>query len=367
MRIESPFYGGRLRLARNFLGLSQTELADAVEVSRTFIYKVEREEAAPSEQLRAALAEELGFPVEFFFRPLVDELAEEQAHFRKRVTTPQHVKHQAAALGTLFAEAIDYLDELLSLPEVRFPSIRCASVEDIERAAEECRRQWGLGLDAPISNMIRVLENAGAVVATFEGSSQKVDAFSWSRRRPIVVRSTLKKSPTRARWDYAHECGHLVMHEGSSLEEHEAEAQANRFAGAFLLPRAGFLREFPRSYRLNWRTMFQLKDRWGVSLQAMIRRAFDLQLIDARQYRSASIFVAKKGWKKSEPGEPEETEVPELVSLALQHLEQRHSVHPYHVAQNLCWTPTILERVLGVAAPNSPTPNVIPIRTRRAL
>lgn len=68
-----------------------------------------------------------------------------------------------------------------------------------------------------------------------------------------------------------HEVGHLVMH-GSSRPK-EMESQANRFATAVLIPRAAFWREFPKQhYRFDWAGLTAMKRRWGVSIQAIVRR-----------------------------------------------------------------------------------------------
>ncbi len=52
---------------------------------------------------------------------------------------------------------------------------------------------WGLGL-GPISNMMRVVENAGAIVSFFSGVSERVDALSIDRQRPMIIRSEAKPS-----------------------------------------------------------------------------------------------------------------------------------------------------------------------------
>jgi Zn-dependent peptidase ImmA (M78 family) len=114
----------------------------------------------------------------------------------------------------LLEEAVAYLtNRRVALPPINIPTVDdVKSPEDVERAAEHCRAHWGLGLDAPISNMTRVLENAGAVLAHFADTSDRIDAFScWSSAHPLVVRSTGKKSATRARMDFSHELGHLVI------------------------------------------------------------------------------------------------------------------------------------------------------------
>lgn len=59
-----------------------------------------------------------------------------------------------------------------------------------------------------------MVENQGAIVTTFDGVSDKVDALSINRKYPIIIRNTAKESVCRMRFDIAHECGHLIMHDG---------------------------------------------------------------------------------------------------------------------------------------------------------
>jgi len=41
--------------------------------------------------------------------------------------------------------------------------------------------------------------------------------------------------------------------------------------------------------------------RWGISIQALIRRAKDLAIINEDQYKYLNKKVSAKGWKKEEP------------------------------------------------------------------
>lgn len=101
---------------------------------------------------------------------------------------------------------------------------------------ENCRGarlRWNLSADAPIDNMVNVLENQGAIVTCFDGVSDKVDALSVNRKYPIIIRNTAKESVCRMRFDLAHECGHLVMHDGIETGCKQTEREADAFASAF--------------------------------------------------------------------------------------------------------------------------------------
>jgi Zn-dependent peptidase ImmA (M78 family) len=266
---------------------------------------------------------------------------------------------QVLAHGALLADLVAFVEAELDkaemdFPAVDFPHIKATDEESVERAAERVRLHWDLTADQPIDNTIRVAEHAGAVVVKFPGVAHEIDALSVSGDRPLIVRASEKEQHTRLRFDIAHEIGHLVMHQKRSRpDSHEvAEAQANRFASAFLLPRKPFIRAWPRGRRLNWQAIFQLKREWKVSAAAILHRASDLALIDAAQYRSGYVYLSKQGFRKSEPGEPPGEETPEVLRDALIQLQKVSGLLPKDVARQLGVQPVILGKLLHLAMPD---------------
>lgn len=309
--------GEQLRLARLAHGYSLEQVGDLIGATRQFIHQLETDAKSPSDDTVAALSDVLGVSADFLRRPFRSTVRPEQCHFRSLTNRPAAVTSQILARGTILDRFVDAIESRLDLPSVSFPDIPVRTVQDIEMAAESARLHWGLGLNGPITSMMRVAENAGAVVTYFGDLSERVDAFSMDRKRPIIVRSSTKESLFRQRFDLAHECGHLVMHQGMQTGDRETETQAHRFAGAFLFPREAVLREFPRASRIDWNRLLQLKRRWRISLGAMIRRAYDLRMLTAVQYRTANIHLAKTGQKKVESLDQDaefQVEQPELLA-----------------------------------------------------
>jgi Zn-dependent peptidase ImmA (M78 family)/transcriptional regulator with XRE-family HTH domain len=340
------FSGARLRVARAFKGLTQTKLASEVGITHQFIAGAENNRKEPSGILAQAFGEALGFEAEFFYGPPLDEFKEAECNFRSWRTTPVSARTQAMAYGTLLGELLAYASDKVTLPPENIPRIDAANPEEIERAAERCRMQWGLGLDVPILSMVRATESrAGVPVAEFQGIAEKVDAFSRVGNPSLVVLNN--KAASRCRYDLAHECGHLVLHHGRQTGTPETEAEANHFAAAFLLPRTGFVREFPRTTYAVGDALFRLKDRWRVSIAALIRRASELSLIDAIQYRRLYKHLSARGWLRHEPHEFEH-EKPEVIPLILDALREHHGVTPIALAGLLHWKPKTLETITGV-------------------
>jgi Zn-dependent peptidase ImmA (M78 family)/transcriptional regulator with XRE-family HTH domain len=344
--IEQVFQGAKLRIARLLNGWTKADLAERLHVSRQFIHSLEIGEKPASQDLIAALSLLLKVQPSFFFERLTTEVREEECHFRSRKSMPDKVADQIISHGTALELVVRLLDRTLSLPVVNFPAIEIHTDDDIEQAASTCRHLWGLGM-GPIANMCRVLENAGAVVTFFQGDRHEVDALSMARARPLVIRNTLKASPGRQRFDLAHECAHLVIHQGVATE-----GQANRFASALLMPRSTFSSDFPSMpNRIDWQVIYSLKVRWRVSAKAILRRAYDLSLLNAVQYAAGNRFLSQSGQSKVERfDERVPMEEPELLRKAISAYIQAFSSSPADLARQIGMTPALVEQLVGIRA-----------------
>jgi Zn-dependent peptidase ImmA (M78 family) len=83
------------------------------------------------------------------------------------------------------------------------------------------------------------------------------------------------------------------------------EKAAFRFAGAFLVPEPAARQELGnRRQRLDVYELHMLKHKYGMSMQAWIHRAQDLNILS--QAGAASIYrhFSASGWKQREPGDP---------------------------------------------------------------
>jgi Zn-dependent peptidase ImmA (M78 family)/transcriptional regulator with XRE-family HTH domain len=361
--------GARIRLARTFRDLTLQELSVKVASSPTALSQIENGKKQPRTDLLEAIAGVLGFEPDFFFESVVDEFTEAECSFRKRTTTPERDKKRVLAHGTLFGEVVRYLNETLALPEFDVPNLPVENAIDVEMAAERCRIHWKLGIDAPILRVARVLERAGVVVTQFEGETKKVDAFSRYGQVCVIVLNTAKGSTSRGLFDIAHETGHLVMHRMGKSNTPEREAQADLFASAFLLPRQGFSRDFTAMRKLDWPHLLELKRHWRVSAAALIRRAFDLRLIDAAEYRRLNAARMARGYHRGEPAEPT-AEPPELLRMSFSSLERKKGEAAYAVAKKLHWSAATLEAVVGFpveepCSPEMPTLSLSSFREKR--
>ncbi|MEA1062843.1 MULTISPECIES: helix-turn-helix domain-containing protein [Enterobacterales] len=352
------FYGERLRLARLLKGYTLQELGDAVSVTRQSIHQYESDVRAPANDVRNALAEFLQVSSAFFGLPLSGDVKPEQCHFRKRQTTPAGVKERVQAYSTILEQLVTELHEHLDMPENGFNLIDNSKIVEltpplIEKIAEGARVRWGLTPDAPIDNMVNVVENQGAIVTCFDGVSEKVDALSVNRKFPIIIRNTAKESACRMRFDLAHECGHLIMHDGIETGCKQTEREADAFASAFLFPRKSFAREFPvclgAGGAIDWKKVYNLKVRWKVSARAIIYRAHFLGFINAQQYRNANVWFSQtRQTKKEKLDDQIPLEEPHVLEESLIILKEQLGISFEMLAEKFKVKPELLSDISGI-------------------
>lgn len=84
-----------------------------------------------------------------------------------------------------------------------------------------------------------------------------------------------------------------------------------------------------------------------MSVRAIARRAYDLGLINAAQYRTANVHLVKTGQAKAERhDEIIEPERPELLSSAIQLLQDRDPLALGALLDELGLRPNLIERLL---------------------
>jgi len=302
----------KLRDARKVARLSQGELGEIVGVTRQSISAYERGDKTPEPTTFQKLSDALGQPVVYFTsedRPLFGSGG--TRFYRKFGPETLRRNEACAVLGDWFVQTSKYIDDFVNYPPVqlqeREPGDQSGSYsfEEIDAIALDLRRLWNLGA-GPISNVLALLESKGIVVCRYEITGENVEAFSfWNGNKPFIFMASEKNSGSRLRYDLAHELGHLVLHkwvEQSELEDRDrlrsVESEANKFAGAFLLPSVSFPNEI---YTKRLDAFIPLKERWRVSIQAMVHRCHDLEIIDEDQALNLYKQISFRKWRKKEP------------------------------------------------------------------
>jgi Zn-dependent peptidase ImmA (M78 family)/DNA-binding XRE family transcriptional regulator len=273
----------------------KNKLAEMVSVTVRSITAYEAGESEPSDTTISALAKVLRFPPEFFSAPDIDEPVPGAASFRALTRMTASQRDAALAAGALAIELGGWVEQRFTLPTVDVPDLRDHGPE---AAAETLRARWGLG-ERPIGNMVHLLEAKGVRVFSLAEQCLEVDAFSMWRVPVAYVFLNTQKSAEHGRFDAAHELGHLVLHRHGGPRGREAEHEANRFASAFLMPRASVLAVAPALATVD--ALIELKRAWAVSVAALAHRLHALGMVSEWHYRSLCIEIGQRGYRRAEP------------------------------------------------------------------
>lgn len=349
----SAFDPQELALARRFRGMRKNELARAVGVTPAALSQYELGHSRPSPAVLAKLAFALGVPVKFLVQGHAVPVTPTAAHFRSLRATTHLERDQAIAFGQLAWRLTTGIERYLELPACRLPQLTLPAdpADGITVAAGQARTMMGIA-SGPVPHVTRLLEAHGTVVMQLSPMTLRVDAFShWYDGRPFVLLNPAKPDKARARFDAAHELGHLVLHHDAEPGNRIVENQAHDFAAEFLAPCDEIADELPR--RLAWDVLHQLKRRWGISLKALLYRARKLGVIGESAYRTGMITLAQ--WGDPEPGDLGPRESPVLLGSAMQLLADA-GISPDTLAYDVGMAPETVAEILQAA--QSPRPRL---------
>lgn len=329
MKSKSEFNGERLKIARIYRGMAVAELAEKLDLQRQTVSMYENNKLRnPEIPTIIKMSNVLGFPKKFFMERDNIDIKVGSTYFRALLTTNKRYRNQQEIKVDFIAKIFKYLNEYIEFPETNLPN---ESFNNPEEAAENLRRLWNLG-EKPIDNIVYLVEQHGILVNEFDSDTNDIDAFSQLINidgidKYIIGYSKNKSTASRVHFDIAHELGHILLHEWSEDIEtltkdefKEREAEANAFASAFLLPKNAFVSDVG-VYADNIAFYIELKKKWKVSISAMIRRSYNLRLIDNMTYSQLMRNMQKRGIKKHEPLDDElTTSKPSLLRTAVQML-----------------------------------------------
>ena len=310
-RVQPVFAGSRLVAMRELLGWTQGEVAEATGISPSALSQAERGDTTLSASNIVRVAMLFGVSPEAFVgqpKPRVG-LAPQFRHLRR---TPKRERLKAERFVYATARVAKVLRETVEFPK-RFdcdeavdPDLPIEEAKkQVERAAAKAREALRVSADEPIGeDVVSILEAGGITVVRDPQTDEDIDAYSAIvDGLPIIILDGGSDSVwDRDNFNLAHELAHLVMHQGveHAPGTRTVEAQAHRFAGAFLGPKRALRPQLPSD--LDWGRYLQLKRTWGMSMAALVRRAKDLKVIDDATYTRAMKQRSSYGWRFKEPG-----------------------------------------------------------------
>ncbi|MBT3069568.1 XRE family transcriptional regulator [Rhodomicrobium sp. Az07] len=298
--MNKRFNGQLLALARQVRKVSQAELVAALNgaITQSTLSKIEHGRIQPQDDLVEQIASALRLRSAFFFDGVYVRQAPVSYH-RKRQKLSVRDEESVHALAEVFRinlrKCLEAVEIQTTLPPI--PAIDPDEYGgDVDEIATVLRQRWSVPR-GPIADLTKIVEDAGVVIIVFDFGSPLIDGFCQfgCDGLPPFVFLNSQQPKDRFRFSLAHEVGHLVMHRTPNPQQ---EFEANRFASEFLMPTREIRCDFED---LSLTKFMDLKMYWGVSMQALIYKAWQVGKLSDRMYKYYNIEMSKRGFRKVEP------------------------------------------------------------------
>lgn len=309
--MSPEFNGSMLRLARQYRGFHQKELAEAIGVDAAILSRAENDALVPAEHVIERCAKYLGVPVEFFsagFHPTGAPLSFHSMWRKRQAATQRDIDRVLAEANIRGFQLRRLLQSVALNPDLPLPHFEPGEYDnDCREIARFVRRAWGVPA-GPLINLTGFIERAGIFV--FHMDLERADVDGLTVRLPgmppcIFLNKHLPAD--RMRFTLAHELGHLVMHRVPSPE---MEKQAHEFASGLLIPADDIRPYFRGVRRIDLALLAHLKPQWRVSMQSLLYAARDLGYVGPGQAQTLWKIFSANRYKLREPPEldfPHET------------------------------------------------------------
>lgn len=293
----------KLKSARKLTGMSTRAVAEKLSklfpISHATIANFESGKSAPPMDVLAVMADLYDRPINWFLERGQSLTGVRYRNLKSRVKTRE--------LHRFEADVQRWVDAYVSL-ENRLNKHLAPASENLrlkknltpDELSREVRTKLNFAESEPIPSVVDVLEKFGVRVLE-QPTELRIDGLAAKYAKEYVVVLNPTVSNDRGRLNGAHELGHVLFGDCDSdgPETKEAEKRAFEFASHFLLPNNQLKSAFAGKSMVR---LVQFKERFGISLAAMVYRADKLGFITKAEAKMLWIEFARRGWKSNEPG-----------------------------------------------------------------
>ncbi|RNC84470.1 MAG: ImmA/IrrE family metallo-endopeptidase [Balneola sp.] len=309
-----------VELAREARELTQTKLASLLNVSQGMVSKIEQGLNSVDDDILRKLSRVLRYPESFFLQDhriyvpgIGFDRNRKSLGVKKRNSIDAKINIQRMHVQNLLS-AVELVSE--NIPRIDYLDGNL-SPEEPEIVANAVRQYYKLPR-GPIENLTKVLEDSGIFVIETDFDTDKQFGMTVQAPEvPAIIFLNKNLSPDRMRFTLAHELGHIIMHE---MPSPESESQADRFASELLLPSDEIKKDLLNHgiNRMYLQNLKDLKYKWGVSFQTLVKKALDLGIISAKQRQYFYVQMSRNGYSRNnEPDCGLEKEKPTLFNNLL--------------------------------------------------
>lgn len=208
--------------------------------------------------------------------------------FRSKEPVPQKIKQRLISQVQIWMEHYWALENLFdAIVAFRNPvhGLSLVDFDDMENAALQVRRRWGLGNDT-IASVCRMLELVGIKVLELDIEEDVDGLCGWvNKKTPFIVLKKNNVTVERKRFTALHELAHILFPYLETMDYRKKERMCHRFASAILLPKevvdtyVGKVRD-----SLTVSELSSLRSMYGISVAAIVHRLRDLNVISIDYY-----------------------------------------------------------------------------------
>lgn len=320
-------FGERFKSARLLKGYSLQDLADILEnrVSRQALHRYEKGEVVPSVEMIEVIAKALDLLPDFFYRKVVVDIKDIEFRKQEKLSVKEQTK--------IKEQTREYLSRYLELEEIvglssEFENPFLGDNMDAvgikaDYWAECLREKWNLG-NNPIYNVVELLEEKNIKIIKLDAD----DSFDGLKTTinesiPVIVfNEKNQEKQDRIRFTLLHELGHILFSDYlKDLPEAQKEIICHQFAGAMLMPAKTLQMKLgEHRTKISFAELANIKQQYGISMQALIMRAKDCGIINDNYTRQFFFMIKQLGWKINEPivyeGREESTRFKQLLFRA---------------------------------------------------
>ena len=242
----------------------------------------------------------MDFLVESLFRPASVAAG---VRFRKTASLVKvSEERQYLATAARHLDAYRQLERTVGLPLVnQYPGFGVNSQQSGEELAADVRKLFGYATDTPVPSVIELMERFGVRVIEMPTAS-RIDGFAarFGSEHAVVLNPNVPND--RGRLNAGHEWGHVLYEDcaqGVKWSHKVVESRAYEFAFGLLMPRSILEDAFRGRSMVK---LVQYKERYGVSLAAMVYRAEKVNILSMSETEWLWRQFAVRGWRKKEPG-----------------------------------------------------------------
>ncbi len=331
----------RIRAAREQLGFTQDEVAEALGLPRSAVSEIERGGRSVSSLELEAFAKLCGRPVGDFLAEAFDPADVVIARLRSVSQGEElHVLLEAGALSQRVLAELHNLEQLLeiepptvTLPfyELPMPQSTWQAIRQGEAVAADERRRMGLE-QSPVADPPKLLLAHGIRAFLFDLPQDVAGVSLMDHRWGLAVIVNRRDARARRRFSWIHELAHVLMDRDQKAtvtrgvdRDRREEVRANAFAAAFLMPEVALREAFVRldrarpsrerfivtdgdsnattaerrsvasQHELTLEDVAPMADELGVSYLALLYRLLNLKLVGQSTFDTLRLDEQQRG------------------------------------------------------------------------